>query len=868
MSSPASLKKKRDRLRLRTGIDAQWLIAACIAIHSSAHHIPKMMSDLLEQVKSQTTSSITIDNGESALRTGILRYIRTSAAPAMDEEENVTAPSSNAGTSWPSLHGQHDLRDSEGVLQPLPGSLQPFFWYENTLLMLDLATDQPTNEWDRPARYAQPDHMTLRCFGHSNTPIDDFIRYIKEQSETSTILDVHLIGENGRTITESRDKRLMLTIDMELGMRDKITQIVTDFFHPGTRIACKASGAPHRLGFLLSGPPGTGKTSLSVAVASQASVSLALVNLQGMDDHDLAQAFSSLPSHCVVLLEDIDASSADVKERSRRTADPLDQAMSVQDAASENHEVDAIVAARALEHSVVQSLDQMRREQESALRLMRQEQETSNQAVIELVQQHLRNNNSDNGSTRIVAALKPKAKPFKRVTMSGLLNVIDGAASVEGRLLIMTTNHPESLDEALTRPGRCDHHFRIGYATKASAEQTFIRIFGTDPRRLHKQSAIIRFAQAFRDQFPINSKISTAKLAFYCGMYYNRPVDAVNDFSRWLEIGDEIFSYSIKALPAIADKGINVPEDFNRSLLEHGPDDLRPSKDLEQGPKKRVIGTTKRSIFNPLRLVLGGTPKPQKQLEASPEPLLLTAAGEPPTPEAESEHEGPASLFSAFDLKAISAIAEKARQEEWVDSDFEDLSDDEGSQSRLTLTDHIPSLLPPRRVQTPATSEDDSEEVGPGDPLLTASVKFFKEDGLKLVAPHPLSDVVVVPDQPSPTRSDGSSPSSEKTEKHSSNASSRTSVDNSDTSASPTSDTWERDRNGERSGHNDCHSWNDEASMIPDTAAAHAQPETDSTDTTNAAVDATSNTNSMVPSVPSTADSSDDDNEVFFDALK
>jgi hypothetical protein len=120
-------------------------------------------------------------------------------------------------------------------------------------------------------------------------------------------------------------------------------------------------------------------------------------------------------------------------------------------------------------------------------------------------------------------------------------------------------------------------------------------------------------------------------------------------FSRWLEIGDEIFSYSIKALPAIADKGINVPEDFNRSLLEHGPDDLRPSKDLEQDPKKRVIGTTRRSIFNPLRLVLGGTPKPQKQLEASPEPLLLTAAGEPPTPEVESEHEEPASLFSAFD---------------------------------------------------------------------------------------------------------------------------------------------------------------------------------------------------------------------------
>jgi SpoVK/Ycf46/Vps4 family AAA+-type ATPase len=194
------------------------------------------------------------------------------------------------------------------------------------------------------------------------------------------------------------------------------------------------------------------------------------------------------------------------------------------------------MASNAFEHNVIQTLDQMQQGQEYALRRMRDEQKASSDAIIGLMKQCLgvnNDNDDDEGVTpkkaKSLAAVGAKLKSAKRITMSGLLNVIDGAASVEGRLLIMTTNHPESLDEALTRPGRCDHHFRIGYATKASAEQTFIRIFSTDPRRLHKQSTIIRFAQAFRDQFPINSKISTAKLAFYCGMYYNRPVDAVND---------------------------------------------------------------------------------------------------------------------------------------------------------------------------------------------------------------------------------------------------------------------------------------------------------------------------------------------------
>jgi hypothetical protein len=43
-----------------------------------------------------------------------------------------------------------------------------------------------------------------------------------------------------------------------------------------------------------------------------------------------------------------------------------------------------------------------------------------------------------------------------RVTLFGLLYVLDGVSSQEGRVLIMTTNHIEQLDEALIRPGRTD----------------------------------------------------------------------------------------------------------------------------------------------------------------------------------------------------------------------------------------------------------------------------------------------------------------------------------------------------------------------------------------------------------------------------
>ena len=42
------------------------------------------------------------------------------------------------------------------------------------------------------------------------------------------------------------------------------------------------------------------------------------------------------------------------------------------------------------------------------------------------------------------------------LTLSHLLNILDGVLEQPGRVLIMTTNHPEKLDPALIRPGRID----------------------------------------------------------------------------------------------------------------------------------------------------------------------------------------------------------------------------------------------------------------------------------------------------------------------------------------------------------------------------------------------------------------------------
>eukprot|EP00588_Corethron_pennatum_P030582 CAMPEP_0194317894 /NCGR_PEP_ID=MMETSP0171-20130528/14576_1 /TAXON_ID=218684 /ORGANISM="Corethron pennatum, Strain L29A3" /LENGTH=758 /DNA_ID=CAMNT_0039074625 /DNA_START=403 /DNA_END=2679 /DNA_ORIENTATION=+ len=58
--------------------------------------------------------------------------------------------------------------------------------------------------------------------------------------------------------------------------------------------------------------------------------------------------------------------------------------------------------------------------------------------------------------------LKPKKDDLN---LTGLLNTLDGVVDTPGRILIMTTNHPEMLDPALIRPGRIDKKMCLGYMT-------------------------------------------------------------------------------------------------------------------------------------------------------------------------------------------------------------------------------------------------------------------------------------------------------------------------------------------------------------------------------------------------------------------
>jgi len=70
-----------------------------------------------------------------------------------------------------------------------------------------------------------------------------------------------------------------------------------------------------------------------------------------------------------------------------------------------------------------------------------------------------------------------KTVPSK-LTLSGLLNQLDGLHNTHGMLLIMTSNHPEVLDDALLREGRVDDKILFTYCTNKQIYDMFLNFYG------------------------------------------------------------------------------------------------------------------------------------------------------------------------------------------------------------------------------------------------------------------------------------------------------------------------------------------------------------------------------------------------------
>lgn len=92
---------------------------------------------------------------------------------------------------------------------------------------------------------------------------------------------------------------------------------------------------------------------------------------------------------------------------------------------------------------------------------------------------------------------KKDDKPELSLKLSDILDILDGMIDMSGRMIIMTTNHPQKLDPALLRPGRIDHVIEFKNLTRDNVSDLYKLWFGEDlPRDVFGRMQDYRFSQA------------------------------------------------------------------------------------------------------------------------------------------------------------------------------------------------------------------------------------------------------------------------------------------------------------------------------------------------------------------------------------
>ncbi|KXJ91798.1 mitochondrial chaperone BCS1 [Microdochium bolleyi] len=114
---------------------------------------------------------------------------------------------------------------------------------------------------------------------------------------------------------QPRIKRPLHSVALDKGVKEGIVADVKDFLQRRSWYADR--GIPYRRGYLLYGPPGSGKSSFIQALAGELDYGVAMVNLSevGVTDDKLAFLLTKLPERTILLLEDAD--SAFVNRRRR-----------------------------------------------------------------------------------------------------------------------------------------------------------------------------------------------------------------------------------------------------------------------------------------------------------------------------------------------------------------------------------------------------------------------------------------------------------------------------------------------------------------------------------------------------------------------
>lgn len=368
----------------------------------------------------------------------------------------------------------------------------------------------------------------------------------------------------------SRPVRPMRTVVLDAQQKHEVLADINEYLHPSTPAWYASRGIPLRRGYLFHGPPGTGKTSFSFALAGVFGIDIYVISLQDVNvtEEDLAALFAKLPRRCIVLLEDIDSAGLKRSEDSTDTT----KGKKNKEKAEKTKEADAEKDGQKDKDDTKLTNGETKNEEEDHSKKNKKKNKDKKSKRKSSSDSDSEDSSSSSSSSSDESSGKKSKKGRKMrkkrletgngrrgpnvttfsmetISLSGLLNAIDGVASHEGRVLIMTTNKPESLDEALVRPGRVDLQVGFTNASRVQAVDLFVRMYearapkdlplGLKQRDKEENggmtsSDLKNIAQKFGEMVP-EGALSPAEIQGFLLKRKKSPQRALDDAPSWIE---------------------------------------------------------------------------------------------------------------------------------------------------------------------------------------------------------------------------------------------------------------------------------------------------------------------------------------------
>jgi len=211
-------------------------------------------------------------------------------------------------------------------------------------------------------------------------------------------------------------------------------------------------GHPYTFGLGLHGPPGTGKTSVIKCIANKLNRHIILIPLSKIKtQREFSEYFFESYytrnnrkriefKDKIIVFEDIDCMSNIVKKRNNDTnvVNKNDNSDNESNDSNDNNLEKNILMQNKLLNKIAKKVDE------------------------------------DHQETCLIDIDKNKDD---KITLSFILNIIDGIRETPGRILIITSNNYESLDPALIRPGRIDMTLEMKNATIKTIQEMFYHYY-------------------------------------------------------------------------------------------------------------------------------------------------------------------------------------------------------------------------------------------------------------------------------------------------------------------------------------------------------------------------------------------------------